>query len=150
MNLYLPIAEISANVLLFLGMGAAVGFLSGLFGVGGGFIMIPAMIYILRVPTNIVIGTSLFQIIFVTAMTTVLHATLNHSVDAVLAMLLMIGGVIGAQFGAAAGEKLRGESLRFLLAALVMLVCIRIAWDLIGRPDDLFTAAPVLSEVAAP
>ena len=131
-------------------IGAFVGLLAAIMGVGGGFIMIPAMIYILRVPTNIVIGTSLFQIIFVTALTTVLHATLNHSVDAVLAMLLMVGGVVGAQFGAAAGEKLRGESLRFLLAALVMLVCIRIAWDLIGRPDELFSVAPLSGELAVP
>jgi uncharacterized protein len=85
-------------------------------GVGGGFIMVPAMIYLLRVPTNVVIGTSLFQIVFVTAFTTMLHATTNFTVDVVLAMLLMVGGVIGAQFGAFAGQKLRGEQLRALLA----------------------------------
>ena len=91
-------------------------------GVGGGFIMVPAMIYLLRVPTNVVVGTSLFQIVFVTAATTVLHALQNQTVDVVLAVLLMVGGVIGAQFGAVAGERLKGEQLRFLLAALVLLV----------------------------
>lgn len=120
-------------------IGAFVGFLAALMGVGGGFIMIPAMIYLLRVPTNVVVGTSLFQIVFVTAMTTVLHATQNYTVDIVLALLLMIGGVIGAQFGAVAGEKLKGEQLRFLLAALVLMVCLRLAWDLVLEPSELYS-----------
>ncbi|MEQ1713980.1 MAG: sulfite exporter TauE/SafE family protein [Hyphomicrobium sp.] len=120
-------------------IGAFVGFLGGVMGVGGGFIMIPAMIYLLRVPTNVVVGTSLFQITFVTAVTTVLHATQNHTVDIVLALLLMIGGVIGAQFGTVAGEKLKGEQLRFLLAALVLLVCLRLGWDLVVRPNELYS-----------
>ena len=120
-------------------IGACVGLLSAIMGVGGGFIMVPAMIYLLRVPTNVVVGTSLFQIVFVTAMTTVLHAYQNYTVDVVLALLLMIGGVIGAQFGAIAGERLRGEQLRFLLAALVLLVCLRMAWGLIGTPVEPFS-----------
>lgn len=120
-------------------IGAFVGLLAAIMGVGGGFIMVPAMIYLLRVPTNVVVGTSLFQIVFVTAMTTVLHAYQNYTVDVVLALLLMIGGVIGAQFGAIAGERLRGEQLRFLLAALVLLVCIRMAWGLIATPDEAFS-----------
>lgn len=120
-------------------IGAFVGFLAALMGVGGGFIMIPAMIYLLRVPTNVVVGTSLFQIVFVTAMTTVLHATQNYTVDIVLALLLMTGGVIGAQFGAIAGEKLKGEQLRFLLAALVLMVCLRLAWDLVVEPSELYS-----------
>jgi len=124
-------------------IGAFVGFLGAIMGVGGGFIMVPAMIYLLRVPTNVVVGTSLFQIVFVTAATTVLHATQNHTVDIVLAMLLMIGGVIGAQFGAVAGEKLRGEQLRALLAALVLLVCLRIGYGLIVQPNDLFSISAV-------
>ncbi len=125
-------------------IGAFVGFLGAIMGVGGGFIMVPAMIYLLRVPTGVVVGTSLFQIVFVTAATTVLHATLNKTVDVVLAMLLLSGGVIGAQFGAVAGEKLKGEQLRFLLALLVLLVCLRMAWDLVARPDDPYTVSPVL------
>ncbi|MEO0670538.1 MAG: sulfite exporter TauE/SafE family protein [Pseudomonadota bacterium] len=120
-------------------IGCLVGFLAAIMGVGGGFIMVPAMIYLLRVPTNVVVGTSLFQIVFVTAMTTILHATQNYTVDVVLALLLMIGGVIGAQLGAVAGAKLQGEQLRFLLAGLVLLVCARMAYGLIATPDEPFS-----------
>lgn len=120
-------------------IGAFVGFLGAIMGVGGGFVMVPAMIYLLRVPTNVVVGTSLFQIVFVTAATTILHAYQNHTVDIVLAMLLMIGGVVGAQFGAVAGEKLKGEQLRALLAGLVLLVCLRIAYGLITTPSELYS-----------
>ncbi|MEM8786612.1 MAG: sulfite exporter TauE/SafE family protein [Pseudomonadota bacterium] len=103
-------------------LGMLVGFLAFIMGVGGGFIMVPAMIYLLRMPTNVVIGTSLFQIIFVTALVTVLHATNYQTVDVVLALLLLVGSVVGAQFGARAGVKLRGEQLRLLLALLVLAV----------------------------
>ena len=120
-------------------IGSFVGFLGAIMGVGGGFVMVPAMIYLLRVPTNVVVGTSLFQIVFVTAATTILHAYQNHTVDIVLAMLLMIGGVVGAQFGAVAGEKLKGEQLRALLAGLVLLVCLRIAYGLITTPSELYS-----------
>jgi uncharacterized membrane protein YfcA len=125
-------------------IGAFVGFLGAIMGVGGGFVMVPAMIYLLRVPTNVVVGTSLFQIVFVTAATTIMHATQNHTVDIVLAMLLMIGGVIGAQFGAVAGEKLKGEQLRALLAGLVLLVCFRIAYGLVVTPNELFSIGGVI------
>ena len=125
-------------------LGGFVGFLGAIMGVGGGFIIVPAMIYLLRVPTNVVVGTSLFQILFVTAATTILHSVQNHSVDIVLALILMIGSVIGAQFGAVAGEKLKGEQLRFLLAGLVLLVCLRVAWNLVVMPSELFSIAPVL------
>ncbi|MFN3868376.1 MAG: sulfite exporter TauE/SafE family protein [Hyphomicrobiaceae bacterium] len=125
-------------------IGAFVGFLGAIMGVGGGFVMVPAMIYLLRVPTNVVVGTSLFQIVFVTAATTIMHATQNFTVDIVLAMLLMIGGVVGAQFGAVAGEKLKGEQLRALLAGLVLLVCLRIAYGLIVTPSDLFSITGVV------
>jgi uncharacterized protein len=125
-------------------IGGLVGLLAAIMGVGGGFIMVPAMIYLLRVPTSVVVGTSLFQIMFVTAATTILHATQNKTVDVVLALILMVGGVIGAQFGAAAGEKLKGEQLRFLLAALVLLVCLRMAWGLVERPGELYTIGPLL------
>jgi uncharacterized protein len=90
----------------------------------------------------VVVGTSLFQIVFLTAVTTVLQARFNFTVDVVLAVLLMVGGVIGAQFGAAAGERLKGEQLRFLLAALVLLVGLRFAWQLIAPPRDLFSLSP--------
>lgn len=108
-------------------------------GVGGGFIMVPAMIYMLRMPTNVVIGTSLFQIIFVTGLVTVLHSVQNQAVDVLLALLLLTGGVIGAQFGARAGEKLRGEHLRLLLGLLVLLVGARLGYDLIATPTDMFS-----------
>jgi len=123
-------------------IGALVGLLTALMGVGGGFIMVPAMIYLLRVPTNVVVGTSLFQIVFVAGLTTILQATHNQTVDIVLAMLLMLGGVIGTQLGVVAGEKLKGEQLRFLLAALVLLVCLRIAWGLIAMPNELYSIGP--------
>ncbi len=125
-------------------IGIFVGLMAAIMGVGGGFIMVPAMIYLLRVPTNVVVGTSLFQIVFVTGVTTILHATQNKTVDVVLAMILMVGGVIGAQFGAVAGQKLKGEQLRFLLAALVLLVCVRIAWGLVAAPSDLYSISGVV------
>jgi len=124
-------------------IGLFVGFLAAIMGVGGGFIMVPAMIYILRMPTNVVVGTSLFQIVFVTAVTTILHAKQNFTVDVVLALLLMVGGVVGAQFGAVAGERLKGEQLRFLLAAMVLLVALRMAWSLIAAPTELFSLSTV-------
>ncbi len=125
-------------------IGAIVGLLAAIMGVGGGFIMVPAMIYLLRMPTNVVVGTSLFQIIFVTALVTVLHATTNQTVDAVLALVLMLGGAIGAQFGVVAGQKLRGEQLRALLAVMVLIVALRLLVDLVLEPDELYTLAPLL------
>ena len=122
-------------------IGAFVGFMAAIMGVGGGFVMVPAMIYLLRVPTSVVIGTSLFQIVFVMAATTFLQAIQNKTVDVVLALLLIVGGVIGAQFGASAGGRLRGEQLRFLLAALVLLVGLRIGWDLMIKPAELYSIA---------
>ncbi len=120
-------------------IGAFVGFLAAIMGVGGGFILVPAMIYLLRMPTNVVIGTSLFQILFVAAFTTVLHATENRTVDVVLALLLMIGGVVGAQVGVIAGAKLKGEQLRTLLALLVLAVAIRLLITLVWPPAELYS-----------
>ena len=108
-------------------------------GVGGGFIMVPAMIYLLGMPTKVVVGTSLFQIIFVAAFTTMLHATTNYTVDIVLAVLLLIGGVIGAQFGTTLGTKLKAEQLRILLALLVLIVCGKLALDLLLQPAELYS-----------
>ena len=125
-------------------IGWVVGLLTAFLGVGGGFIMVPAMIYLLRMPTNIVIGTSTFQIIFVTAVVTILHASLNHSLDVVLALTLAAGGVMGGQFGVRAGQKLRGEQLRALLALLVLAVAARLLFDLVLKPEDLYTITPVL------
>jgi uncharacterized protein len=128
-------------------IGAFVGFMAALMGVGGGFVMVPAMIYLLRVPTSVVIGTSLFQIVFVMAATTLLQSVQNKTVDVVLGMLLIIGGVVGAQLGVIAGTRLKGEQLRFLLAALVLLVCLRIGWELIARPGEIYSIGPLLGAI---
>ncbi|MEJ0026751.1 MAG: sulfite exporter TauE/SafE family protein [Rhizomicrobium sp.] len=122
-------------------IGFFVGVLSAIMGVGGGFVIVPAMIYLLRMPTNVVMGTSLFQIIIVTAATTILQSTSNYSVDIVLALFLILGGVIGAQLGVRAGERLRGEQLRLLLALLVLAVALRLFIGLVVKPDDLFSVS---------
>jgi hypothetical protein len=119
-------------------IGFVVGMLSAVMGIGGGFIIVPAMIYLLRMPTNVVIGTSLTQIIGITTLTTLLQATSNYSVDIVLAAFLIAGGVVGAQFGVRAGGKLRGEQIRFLLALLVLAVCAGLLWGLVVRPSDFY------------
>ena len=119
-------------------VGTAVGVLAAIMGVGGGFIMVPAMIYLLGMPTKVVVGTSLFQIIFVAAFTTLLHATTNYTVDVVLAVMLILGGVIGAQFGTMLGTRLKAEQLRILLAALVLLVCIKLGLELVITPSELY------------
>ena len=124
-------------------LGIFVGLLAAIMGVGGGIIMVPAMIYLLRMPTNVVVGTSLFQIVFLTAATTVLQSSLNQNVDVVLAVILMAGGVVGAQFGVAAGQRLKGEELRFLLATFILVVCARFAWQLIATPSELYSIGRV-------
>ncbi|MFZ5752203.1 MAG: sulfite exporter TauE/SafE family protein [Pseudomonadota bacterium] len=120
-------------------VGFFVGVLAAIMGVGGGFVMVPAMIYLLGMPTKVVIGTSLFQIIFVTAFTTFMHAWTNQSVDLLLAVILIVGGVIGAQLGAQVGARLKAEQMRILLALLVLAVCGKLALDLFLRPDDLYS-----------
>ena len=125
-------------------IGFVVGALSAIMGIGGGFIIVPAMIYILRMPTNVVMGTSLAQIIAVTAITTVLQSTSNYAVDIILAGLLVIGGVVGAQLGVRAGARLRGEQLRLLLAVIVLTVAAGLAWQLVAPPLDVYS----LSEAA--
>jgi uncharacterized membrane protein YfcA len=132
-------SKLFVSVIPVLGLGAGIGFLAAIMGVGGGFIMVPALIYLLRVPTNVVVGTSLFQIVFVAAFTTLVHSTANQTVDIVLALILMLGGVAGAQYGAKAGQRLRGEQLRALLALLVLAVALRLAFDLFVTPADLFS-----------
>jgi len=122
-------------------IGFFVGVLSAMMGVGGGFIMIPAMVYILGMSTNVVVGTSLFQIIFVTANSTFFQSYLNQTVDIVLSALMILGGVIGAQIGVRIGSQLKAEYLRGILAILVLLVCAKILTDLILTPSDLFTTS---------
>ncbi len=120
-------------------VGVCVGILAAIMGVGGGFIMVPAMIYLLGMPTKVVVGTSLFQIIFVTGFTTLLHATTNFTVDVALAVLLLVGGVIGAQIGTTIGTKLKAEQLRILLAIMVLAVCFKLALDLLIMPSELYS-----------
>ena len=120
-------------------VGLCVGVLAAIMGVGGGFIMVPAMIYLLGMPTKVVVGTSLFQIIFVTAFTTLLHATTNYTVDMALAVLLLVGGVIGAQIGTRIGVRLKAEQLRILLALMVLVVCGKLALVLVLAPTELYS-----------
>jgi uncharacterized membrane protein YfcA len=132
-------SKLYISALMPLAIGFLVGVLSAIMGVGGGFIMVPAMIYMLGMPTSVVIGTSLFQIIFVTANVTFLQAYANQTVDVVLALLLLTGAVIGAQFGARAGARLQGEELRVLLALMVLAVCAKLFYDLLITPVDIYS-----------
>ncbi len=134
-------SQLYISALLPIGLGFLVGVLSAIMGIGGGFLMVPAMIYMLGMPTAMVPGTSLLQIIFVAANVTMLQAVSNHTVDGLLALLLLVGGVIGAQFGTRFGTRLRGEQLRFLLALLVLGVAAQLAHDLTIRPKALFVIA---------
>ncbi len=127
------------SALLPIVIGAGVGLLVAIMGVGGGFIMVPAMIYIIGMPTVTVIGTSLFQIIFVAANVTLLQASTNHTVDIILAIVLMAGGIIGAQYGARFGARMKAEQLRILLSVLVLGMAIKIAYDLVATPDTIYS-----------
>ncbi len=132
-------SKLYISALLPFTLAAFVGILSAIMGVGGGFILVPAMIYILGMPTSVVVGTSLFQIIFVTANVTILQSVQTQTVDFLLAGLLLFGAVIGAQFGSRFGALLKGEQLRGLLALMVLAVSLKLAFDLIVTPSDLFT-----------
>jgi len=120
-------------------IGFIIGFIGALMGIGGGFLLVPMLIYVLRVPTATVIGTSMVLTLITMATATVMHAATNHLVDAVLALILMVGGVVGAQFGARAGQNMRGERLRLLLGLLVLAVGLRFAYQIIIQPGDLFS-----------
>jgi uncharacterized membrane protein YfcA len=125
------------------GIGFFVGILSALLGVGGAFLIVPAMIYLVGMPTSIVVGTSLFQIIFVTAVTTVLQSIENRAVDVLLAFVLTIGSVVGAQFGGRLGARLPGEQMRFLMALLIISVAIGLCYELVATPEDLYVLQAV-------
>lgn len=131
-------SQLYISVLMPVGIGIIVGILSAIMGVGAGFILVPAMIYLLGMPTAVVIGTSLFQTVFVAANTTMLHAIMTQTVDFTLALLLLFGSVIGAQYGVRHGARLRGEQLRGLLAALVLGVAVALAVQLVITPNDLY------------
>jgi uncharacterized membrane protein YfcA len=132
-------SKIYLSVIPVVVVGVVIGFIGAVMGIGGGFILVPIMIYLLRVPTSTVIGTSMVLTLVTMTFATLLHAVTNHLVDVVLALILMVGGVTGAQFGARAGQKIRGEQLRLLLGLLVLAVGIRFAIALVIRPEDLFT-----------
>ena len=131
------------SVIPVLALGVAIGFVGSLLGIGGGFILVPALVYILRMPGNMVIGTSLLQVVAMMAATTILHAVSSQSVDILLAFCLMVGGTVGAQFGASAGKYLRGEQLRALLAILVLAVAIRFGISLVLTPSDVYSTAVI-------
>jgi uncharacterized protein len=128
------------------GIGFIIGFVGAIMGIGGGFLLVPMLIYFLRVPTATVIGTSMVLTLVTMASATVMHAATNHLVDAVLALILMVGGVIGAQFGARTGQRMRGERLRLLLGLLVFAVGLRFAYQLVVQPEDLYSLRFVGSE----
>ncbi len=138
---YLPLklkfrqSKIFISILLPIFVGIFVGFLSSFMGVGGGFVMVPAMIYIFGMGTVVAIGTSLFQIVFVTLNVTILHATFNYSVDLILAIFLLVGGVIGAQYGSKFTSRFKGEQIRILLALIVLMVCIKMGIELVSEPN---------------
>lgn len=136
-------SRLYVSVIPVIGLGVGIGFLGALLGIGGGFLIVPALIYILRVPSNIVIGTSLVQIVGTMAVAVVLHAVTNQSVDVILAMILMVGGVIGAQFGARIGQNMRGDRLRALLALLVLAVALRFLIGLVVTPEERYVLAPL-------
>lgn len=132
-------SKIYLSVIPVVAIGLLIGFLGAIMGIGGGFLLIPIMIYVLRVPTSTVIGTSMALTLVTMIFATVLHATTNHLVDAVLALVLMVGGVIGAQFGARAGQRIRSEHLRLLLGLLILSVGIRFAVELVIKPEELYS-----------
>ena len=129
------------SVLMPLGLGTLVGILAAIMGVGGGFIMVPVMVYLLRMPMHVVVGTSLFQILFTCVNVTIMQSIENHTVDFILALLLLIGSSIGAQLGTRIGKKLHADQLKILLATLVLVVMGKILFDLLARPDVLLAYA---------
>ena len=132
-------SKIYVSAIPVLAIGFVIGFVGAIMGIGGGFLLVPMLIYFLRVPTATVIGTSMVLTLVTMASATVMHAATNHLVDALLALILMVGGVVGAQFGARTGQKMRGERLRLLLGILVLAVGLRFAYELGVQPEDLYS-----------
>ena len=137
------VSKIYVSVIPIWVIGFIIGFIGAIMGIGGGFLLVPALIYLVRVPTGVVIGTSMVLTLVTMTYATVIHAATNHLVDALLALILMVGGVIGAQFGARTGQRFSGEQLRLLLGILVMMVGLRFAFDLVVHPAELFTVRSV-------
>jgi uncharacterized membrane protein YfcA len=137
------VSKIYVSVIPIWVIGFIIGFVGAIMGIGGGFLLVPALIYLVRVPTGVVIGTSMVLTLVTMTYATVMHAATNHLVDALLALILMVGGVIGAQFGARTGQRFSGEQLRLLLGVLVMMVGLRFAFDLVVQPHELYTVRSV-------
>jgi len=138
-KLYFPKSQIEISALVPIILSIGIGILVALMGIGGGFLMIPAMIYILRMPSNVVVGTSLFQIIFIASNTTFLQAYTNQSVDIVLAFLMIISSSIGAQIGTRVGYKINADKMRIFLALLLFLICVKMFLNLFTTPQNLYT-----------
>jgi hypothetical protein len=134
-------ARLYMSALPVLAAGLAIGFLGSILGIGGGFILVPALIYLFRVPTTLAVGISLFQTVVTMSVASVLHAATNYSVDILLSLILMIGGVVGAQYGAAVGQRMKGEELRALLAATILAVAVRFLHELVTTPNAMFVVS---------
>ena len=132
-------SKMSTSIIPIVVLGGVIGFIGTVLGIGGGFLVVPALIYFFRVPTAVVVGTSLFQILFTMLVATFLHATISQAVDILLALTLVVGGVIGAQFGARTGQSLKGEQFRLLLAILILAVGVRFAYDVVGAPSERYS-----------
>jgi uncharacterized protein len=132
-------SQLAISAIPVIALGFFIGFAGAVLGIGGGFMVVPALIYFFRVPTSVVVGTSLFQILLTMIVATILHAITNQSVDIVLAIILIVGSVIGAQFGTRAGQNLKGEHFRLLLALLVFGVAVRFAVEAVGTPNEMFS-----------
>ena len=131
-------SKMTTSAIPLLVLGAIIGFIGSVLGIGGGFLVVPALIYFFRVPTSVVVGTSLFQILVTMLVATILHATLSQAVDMLLALVLVVGGVIGAQFGVRTGQSLKGEQFRLLLAMLILAVGLRFVSEIVGEPPERF------------
>jgi uncharacterized protein len=139
-----PVSGLEISFLVPVLVGVGVGVLTALMGVGGGFLMVPVMIYLLRIPTNVVVGTSLFQLLFTTAGVSVMQAGINHAVDPLLAVILILGSAFGTQWGARIGMKLPGSRLRLILSLVVVLVALKMLLGLLTPPEEPFTMVPVV------
>ncbi len=136
-------SKLTTSVIPVVGLGTIIGFIGTVLGIGGGFLVVPALIYLFRIPTNVVVGTSLLQIVVTMVVAIFLHATISQAVDVILGLVLVIGGVIGAQFGVRTGQTLKGEQFRLLLAMLILAVGVRFAFEIVGKPPDLFVVSTV-------
>ncbi len=136
-------SKLTTSVIPVVGLGTIIGFIGTVLGIGGGFLVVPALIYLFRIPTNVVVGTSLLQIVVTMIVGIFLHATISQAVDVILGLVLVIGGVIGAQFGVRTGQTLKGEQFRLLLAMLILAVGVRFAFEIVGKPPDLFVVSTV-------